>query len=339
MSREQYLAGAAAAVLVVALLAAVVVPGVVAVPSDEPLRPGPVRVAEDVAVAPGDVGGATAELELQTRVRHDGNPARNVSVRFRAYDAESGLLKAEETVDLGTLDAEGSVPVDTTLRVDREGGYVVETTVFRDGEAVDSRRRQVAGMEALVPSYAQTAVRFTDSEAVPPLSVSVDAVDEAANRTTLRVAASLTNGGDAVNDDLRVEFVARQADSNLVAARASADVGSIRPGRTVDAAATLTVPSEYNYYVDAALYKDGVLVGTARSVANLDPTERIAANETTREVEFEVSDFEGGGAGGGGVPTEAGAERTTGAQTPGFTAGVAAVALLAAALVARRRSR
>lgn len=325
MSRERYLGGAAVAVLAVALLAAAVAPGVVAVPSDEPLRPGPVRIAEDVAIAPGEVSGATAELRLQTRVRHDGNPARDVSVRFRAYDAESGLLAAEETVELGTLETEGSVPVETSLRVEREGGYVVETTVFRDGEAVDSRRRQIAGMEAL-----GTEVHFTDSDAVPPLSVSVDSVAD--NRTTLRVAASLTNGGTTPSQDLRVEYVVRQADSNLVAARASTDVGAIEPGRTVDAAATVAVPSEYNYYVDAALYRDGVLVDTARSVANLDPTERIAANETRREVEFEVSDFAGGGA----TPTPRPEATVTGTQAPGFTAGVAAAALLAAALVARR---
>ena len=329
MPRERYLAGAAVAVLAVALLAALVVPGVVALPSEDPVPSGPVRIAEDVAISPGEVSGATAELRLQTRVRHDGNPAGNVSVRFRAYDAESGLLRAERTVDLGTLTAEGSVPVNASARVEREGGYVVETTIFRDGEAVDRRRRQVSGVGAL-----GTEVRFTESDAVPPLSVSVDSTDE--NRTTLRVAASLTNGGRTASEDLRVEYVVRQADSNLVAARASTDVGTIESGRTVDAAATVTVPAEYNYYVDAALYRDGVLVDTARSVANLDPTERIAANETRREVEFEVSDFEGGGS-----PTRTpsyGESTATETGTPGFTAVVCAVALLAAALLARRQT-
>lgn len=335
MSLERLLSGSAAAVLALALLTATLAPGVLASPDeDDPVRPGPVRV-EEVAVAHGDVGGATAELRLHARIDHDRNPTDNVTVRFRAYDTESGLLAVERTVDVGTLRGDASVPVNASLRVDREGGYRLETTVFRDGRRVDRSTTEVQGMEALTPAYAETDVRFTESDVVPPLAVSVDAVD--GNRTTLRVAASLTNAGDAPSEDLRVELLFRQADSNLVADRTSVDVGGIRPGRTTDAAATLTVPANYNYYVDAALYKDGVLVDSARSVANLDPRETISVDETEREVEFSVGDFAGAG-GDAGRPTEEQAEATH-TQTPGFTAALAVLALLTATLLARRKNR
>ena len=336
MSRERLLAGSAAAVLALALLTATLAPGVLASPAeDDPVRPGPVGV-EEVAVAHGDVGGATAELRLHARIDHDRNPTDNVSVRFRAYDAESGLLAAEQSVDVGTLRGDASVPVNATLRVDREGGYRLETTVFRDGRRVDRSSTEVRGMEALTPAYARTDVRFTESDVVPPVAVSVDAVD--GNRTTLRVAASLTNAGDEPSEDLRVELLFRQADSNLVADRTSVDVGDIRPGRTTDAATTLTVPANYNYYVDAALYKDGVLVDSARSTANLDPRETISANRTEREVEFSVGDFAGGGGSDGGRMTDR-ADNGTAVTNPGFTAVLAVVALLAAALLARRKNR
>lgn len=333
MSRERLLAGSAAAVLVLALLAALLAPGALASPAaDDPVRPGPVGV-EEVAVSHGDVGGATAELRLHARIDHDRNPTDNVTVRFRAYDAESGLLTAERTVDVGTLRGDASVPVNATLRVERRGGYRLETTVFRDGERVDWSATEVHGMAALVPAYARTDVRFTESDVVPPLAVSVDSVRD--NRTTLRVAASLTNGGDERSGDLRVELLFRQADSNLVADRASVEAGAIRTGRTTDAGTTLTVPSGYNYYVDAALYKDGVLVDSARSVANLDPRETISATTTEREVEFRVEDF----ADGNRDFDESSAERAeTMTTSPGFTAALALVALLAAALLARRRT-
>lgn len=335
MSRERPLAAAAAGVLAIALLAALVGPGVLASPAeDDPVRPGPVSV-EEVAVAPGDVSGATAELRLHGRIDHAGNPTDNVTVRFRAYDAESGLMTDERTVEVGTMEGDGAVPVNATLRVDRDGGYELETVVFRDGERLDRSSTEVRGVNALVPEHAETDVRFTESDVVPPLGVSVDSVED--DRTTLRVAASLTNGGDEASDDLRVELILRQADSNLVADRTSVDVGDIRPGRTAAAETTLTVPSEYNYYVDAALYKDDVLVDSARSVANLDPRETISANETEREVEFEVGDF----ADEDGAPDarEDAARTGTEVDTPGFTAALAAVALLASALLARRRSK
>jgi len=334
MSRERRLTAGAVAVLLVALLGVAAGPGVLADPAaDGPVRPGHVSIAESPAIAPGEVDGATATLTLHTRIGHRGNPTDNVSVRFRAYDADSGLLTTERTVELDELTGDRSVPVNATIEVPREGGYVVETVVFRDGQVVDRDRTRVSGLEAL-----GTEVRFTESEAVPPLSVSVASVDDEANRTTLAVAASLTNGGAAASDDLRVEVILRQAESNLVAARESTTVGDIGPGRTADATTEVTVPSDYNYYVDAAVYRDGVLVDTARSVANLDPTETIAANETTREVEFEVGDFAGDD-GSDERMTEAAARTETSTATPGFGPALAVVALAGAALLARRRTR
>ncbi len=333
MPRERTLAGAAVAVLAIALLLAAVIPGVIAEPRDEgPVRPGPVRVAE-ITVQPGEVGGATAELRLAARLDHRGNPARNVSVRFRAIDAESGLLAAQETVTVGNLSSDGEVPVETTLRVDREGGYVLETTVFRDGERIDEARQQVSGMEALTPEYARTTVGFTESRLIDPIAVSVRDVTD--NRTTLRVSASLTNDGDDPSEAVRVEVRARQADSNLVADTDGTRVDGIRPGRTQQARMTVTVPSNYNYVLDVALYTDGVLVDTVRSVANLDPSERVDVNTTRRDIEFEVRDFEEGD-GSSDRGTEAPAMTPVETEAPGFTGGIALLAVLTAALLARR---
>ncbi|MFC7136554.1 DUF7490 domain-containing protein [Halobaculum litoreum] len=333
MTRERRLVAGAAVVLLVALLGVAVAPGVLANPdAEEFTRPGRVSIAESPAITPTEVDGATATLRLDARIGHGGPPTDNVTVRYRAYDAESGLLVAETTTELDELTGDRSVPVNTSLRVPREGGYVIETVVFRDGQSVDGDRTEVSGLEAL-----GTEVRFTRSDAVPPLAVSVASVDGDANRTTLSVAASLTNGGVEPSGDVRVEVILRQAESNLVAARGATTVGDIGPGRTADATTELTVPSEYNYYVDAAVYRDGVLVDTARSVANLDPTETIAANETRREVEFEVGDFADDDVSDERRDTPAATE--TGASAPGFGPAVALVALAGTALLAVRRTR
>jgi PGF-CTERM protein len=271
-------------------------------------------------------------LNVQTRLDHRGNPTPNVSVRFRATDAESGFVADTRTVDVGTIEEEGERLVETNLTVEREGGYRVEATVFRDGERVGSGGKVVSGLEALTPEYARTSVGFSGEEALPPVAFSVASASD--DRTTLDLAATLTNRGDDASEDLRVTVVLRQADSNIVAARSAAEVGTIRPGRTETVETQVTVPSQYNYYIDAVLWKDGVVVDTARSAANLDPTERISVNETRREVELRVEDFSGSD---GGVATEAPGETvTTSTSAPGFGVGVGAVALLAVALLARR---
>ncbi|MFB6194604.1 MAG: PGF-CTERM sorting domain-containing protein [Haloplanus sp.] len=336
MRRETALAAGAVGVVVLAALAAVLVPGALADPSEErPVRPGPVNIA-GMDIAAGDVTGDTVTLNVTTRLSHRGPPARNVSLRVQAVDTESGLVETTRTVSVGDLTDEREVPVTTMLTVEREGGYRIQAVVYRDGQRVDSGGRELRGLRALKPPYARSDVSFAEAEALPPVSFSV--VEAEGNRTTLAVQAALTNGGDEQPEDLRVTLTLRQADSNIVATRASVPVGSIRPGRTETVSTQVTVPQGYNYYIDAVLWKDGVVIDTARGAANLDPTETISVNETRREVELRVGDFSRGGGGEEEErpePQEMGTEVASGGA-PGFGVPVAVVALLAAALLARR---
>jgi len=337
MRRELALAAGAVGVALLTVVAAVLAPGALADPTEErPVRPGPVDIA-DMEIGAGDVTGDTVALNVTTRLSHRGPPSRNVTVRVQAIDAESGLVATSRNVTVGDMSEEREVSVPTTLTVEREGGYRVRAVVYRDGQRVDSGTREVRGLEALQPPYARSAVGFAEADALPPVAFSV--AGTSGDRTTLDLQMALTNGGDDQPEDLRVTVTLRQADSNIVANRTSVPVDSIRPGRTETVEARLTVPSEYNYYIDVVLWKDGVVVDSARGAANLDPTETISVNETRRDVELEVGDFTRGGEGADdrpvpertGMPTESGG--------PGFGVGVAVVSLLAAGLFARRKSQ
>ena len=334
MSPERLLVAGAAVVLTASLVAAAAVPGAVAPPETGPEGPGRLDVRE-LAVAPGAVGGRTAELRVEARLAHRGPTARNVTVEFRAVDAESGLLEAETAVAVAPIEGEREASVNATLRVAREGGYRLTAVVYHEGRRLEAASREVANVDALRPAYADSPVAFhrfreTDQPAVEYAVAGTDgdAVD-------LAVTTYLTNAGDAEAGGLRLVVKARQADSGIVADAAEVGVGRIRPGRTATPTATLTVPDGYNYYLDAQLWVDGVLVGSARSAANLDPTETLSVNRTRRDVDLEVGDFEREP---GAVREATGAPaRTATPGQPGFGAAVAALAVLAAALLARRR--
>jgi PGF-CTERM protein len=335
MTRERVLAAAAVGVVALALLSAAVVPGAIADPStDDPARPGPLRVV-DMPIAPGQVDGETATLRVTPSLRHDGPTTPNVSVLFRAVDTESGLVETTRRVEVGDVETTGERPVTANLTVGREGGYHIEAVVYSDDRRVDTARRTVSGLSALTPAYARSTVTFTDEAALPAISVGVENATD--SRTTLRVSPSVVNRGDTASEGLRIAVTLRQADSNVVAARSTVEVGTVRPGRTAAPETTVAVPADYNYYVDAVLYRDGVVVDTARGAVNLDPTETLSVNETRREVAFEAGDFEREGAGGG-VGGERPTQTAAGGQ-PGFGAAVAVAALLGAALLARRWSR
>ncbi|MFC7045912.1 PGF-CTERM sorting domain-containing protein [Halobacteriaceae archaeon GCM10025711] len=334
MSRETALAAGFAVVVVAMLLVAALAPGAVSRP-EQPERPGRLDI-EEVVIAPGAVSGATADLRVDTRLVHYGGPSENVTLQFRAVSLDSGMLETDRTVDVGTVAGDRERSVNATLTVARQGGYRIETIVYRNGSRVAQGSREVRGVGTLQPAYARTPVRFhdfseTSGSDLPVVEYSV--ADVNGNRTTLDVLAHLTNAGDEPAGDVRVVFKARQADSNIVADQVAVDVGSIEAGRTATPSAELTVPDGYNYYLDAVLWKDGVIVGSTRSAANLNPTETLTVNETTREIGLDVGDFERED-GRDGSPTR---ETTTeSAGQPGFGVAVAVLALLGAALLARR---
>ncbi|RLM50460.1 PGF-CTERM sorting domain-containing protein [Halorubrum sp. Atlit-28R] len=336
MDTRTALLAAAAALLVAGAVGAVAAPDALTDPraTDEP--PGRIDVA-GATVAPGEVRGETAELRLGTDLRHRGGPVENVTVRHRAIGSESGLLVDETTVEVGDVDAEGERTVNGTVTVEREGGYRIETVVFADGQRREQQTTRVAGVAALTPDYADTQVGFTDGSVWPTVAVSVA---EAGDGTaTLSASVSVTNRGDEASDDIDLRLYLRQAESNVIAAEATETVGTVRPGRTDTVTATVEVPDGYNYYIDAALFDDDVLVDETQGVANLNPRETITANETVRDVAFSVEDFERDDVGGDGADgaRREGGDGASADATPGFGPLAALVALVVAALAARRR--
>lgn len=336
MRPEKPLLGGAIAVVVMSAVGAAVVPGAFTPPED-PVEPSFLRIQE-VTIAPGGVAGGTVTLSIETRLSHRGGPAENVTVLLRATDLDSGLVERTRRVDVEPIRDTREVAVTGNLTVERAGGYRIESIVFQDDQRVAEAAKDVRGVGTLQPEYAETPIefhRFQGAE-LPVIEYSIDETE--GNRTTLRVSTHLTNTGDDPAGDLRLVLKARQAESGIVAAESTVPVGEIQAGTTATPSTRLTVPSGYNYYLDAVLWKDDVIVGTARSGANLHPTETISVNETTRGIGLEVSDFERDREG---QRTRA-MERTPAAATPGqpgFTAITGLLALVGALLFARRWTR
>jgi PGF-CTERM protein len=339
MRPERTLAAGAAVVLAVTVLLAALVPGIVATPEEDDVRPSKFDVTE-TTISPGKIGGSTATLSVTTRLEHFGGDAENVTVLFRATDTDTGLVATTIRRDLDTVEGRREVPVTANLSVPREGGYRIDTIVYEDGRRVRTGRTTVRGVGTLGPDYAESTTDFERFDGAPAsfpaVEYSVQSVE--GNRTTLNVSAYLTNAGDGPAGDVRLVVTARQVDSSIVADRASTTVGTVRAGRTVTPSVELEVPSQYNYYLDAVLWRDGVIVSTARAPASLDPTESVPVNTTTREVGLRVGEFAEEGEGPERTPQPEATGTPVGAEGPGFGIGAAAVALLGAGLLARRWS-
>lgn len=337
MRVETVLGVAIAVVAVAGLVVAVAVPGALAGADEEP---GHARLI-DVTVAEGTVSPDAVTLSVTGFLQHFGGTSENLSVGVRATHLGSGMHATTESVDVATVsgDTEVEIPVDVT--VPREGGYRIEVLLFEDGQRRGEVRREVRGVGSLEPPDARSSVRFhrfdrqVGNDTLPSVQTSVGGTDD--DRVTLDVSAYLTNEGGAATGDLSLEFVLRQAESGIVADRTRVSIDDVPPQHTVTPSALVTVPDGYNYYVDAILWKGGVIVDSARGVANLDPDESIRVNRSDEAGGLQVSDFERGDSGGA-EDSPRGTSMPTEAQTPGPGVGVAVFAVAAAALLARRRS-
>lgn len=331
MRFEALLASVAIVALLGTVAAATLVAGFVADPApDEP--PARLDVAE-TTLAAGDVTGETATLDVTTYVRHRGGPAENVTVVVRATDAESGLVADTTTRELGTVSDDGEREVSLSVTVPREGGYEVSTILYVDGQRVDTATASVSGVGALEPPRTRTSVSFHQFPDRPSVEYRIVSTD--GDRVTLEVTSYLTNGGDDPESGLRLVVTARHADAYVVADRTETTVGTVEPGVTATSSVQVTVPDDNNYYLDATLWRDGVVLESTRAAANLDPEETISVNETRREVAFEAGDFETGD--GGRPPRPTGTPSGVEGQ-PGLGVGVALVALLASLVAGRRWS-
>lgn len=342
MRTESLLLGVVALAIVLGVGVAVGVPGALDPPEDAPDRPErPARVdVVEMTIGPGDVGGENATLRVTPFLEQYGGAAENVTVLLRAVDHDTGFVVATQRLAYGTMDGDVTRAREGALTVDRQGGYDVQAVVYVNGTRVETGVRDVDGVGTLTPDYRDTPLQFQAFDAgMPVIEYRIQSVED--NRSTLSVSTYLTNTGDRPIGDLELVLTARQNGSNVVADRTTVQVGEVGSGKTAQPSGDLVVPDDYNYYLDAVLWRDGTVVATARSTANLAPGTGLTVDENTSSGDdgFQAGDFEQTEQEERQTETsDEGTEPAGGSGgSPGFGAAVALVALVAAALAARIR--
>jgi len=345
MRRETVLAGLAGVVVVATVLFVAFVPGAIDAPErDEgPERPGQLSIRE-VNIASGSVSGASASLQVDTRISHRGPAVENATLEVRAVSLESGMVEDTRRIEVESITEGGETRVTTELSVPRSGGYRIETILFRDGRRVERGSTEVRGVGSLTPAYADSPIRFHEFTGpgtmdLPTIEYSVADVSD--DQVTLELRTLLTNVGDGPTDDMRVVFKVRQSDSNIVTDETTTRIGAVRPGETTALTGRVTVPDGYNYFVEAQVWRGDTLLTTARSAANLDPdpNESVSIEDDPDEDGgLRVGDFESDPEDDAAAPPErqTTASAADGGAGPGFGVGAAVAAVIAIAFIVRR---
>ena len=281
-----------------------------------------------ITVGAEKVTGSDVILNVTTDIQNTyGVSAGSSRVRLAAYDTASGLLIAEQTGDAGFLGIRGSGSVSSVIVLPRKGSYRLVSTVFENNQRKGQGEITVYNLDQLTPDTQETGLSISD--------IDFQVRKVAGDRVTIGTDIYFTNTNNVPTSPYTVEVKAKEEDARLLADKQRTELGVVGPGATVIAGITLTVPDQYNYLVDVAVWKNDTIVLRGEGAVRLRPGMQVAKDSAfvTRQIETSKFVAETGTAA---APPQPYATQ----RSPGFGGlpGLAGVALAVGVLAARRRT-
>ncbi len=258
--------------------------------SETEYKPPPIMSIREVDVKPIEVTSALVEVNVTAYINHAGGKTNNASMLIRAISSDTKLLAAQVFTPF-SVDETGSdktIVVSQTLKVERNGGYELNILIFNNGTILDKGSVNIVGLDALIPRSKRSGIVLNN------IDFMVSGV--AAGRVAIKPDIYLENRGSEPSENLNLIIKAREATSNLLADKTTAETGVIPSEGTAIKNVALEVPDEYNYMVVVELWKGDVLINTWEKPVLLAPSKTVPKETVEKKVNIEVSKFvrEGG---------------------------------------------
>jgi len=275
----------------------------------------------DIDISPERVASVNVLLNVTTYIENRGDRSGDVRLLLKAFDLESGLLVDLKTVTVGSILKRKTKSASQVVKVDRDGGYRIEVVLFEDEQRVDQRTMKVSGIGDLTPNVYDIGLR------IPEMDFLVKNVT--GSKVTIGVDLYLTNEGDITSEDFQVLIKAREVDAGLLADKTWVTTGVIKKETTIIRSADIVVPDDYNYIVEALIWKNDTIVERGQGVVQLNPRRTIPEKEKVVSEDIDVEDFM--------VPEEAYESGAMKEKAPGFTALMLLMTLILTTLIMKRR--
>jgi len=275
----------------------------------------------DIDISKDRVASANVLLNVTTYIENRGDRSGDARLLLKAFDLESGLLVDQETVTVGSILKRKTKSASQVVKVDRDGGYRIEVVLFEDEQRVDQRTMKISGIGDLTPNVYDIGLR------IPEMDFLVKNVT--GSRVTIGVDLYLTNEGDITSDDFQVLIKAREVDAGLLADKTWISTGVIKKETTVIRSADIVVPDDYNYIVEALIWKNDTIVARGQGVVQLNPRRYIPEKEKVISEDIDVEDFMS--------PRIAYESEGMKEKAPGFTTLMLLMVLILTTLIMKRR--
>lgn len=243
------------------------------------LREGSMEIT-GIGVAPAAVTAGDVTLNVSVSIdRTSGSGAGRPTLLVRAIDTETGLRVNESSGETAMVGTGATIIASREIVLPRRGSYRLVAQVFEDGKRRANGELTVSSLEQLPPDDARTPVAMVDMDFIVRSVVQ--------GRAAIGTEVSFTNEGSEPSLPLSIEIKARESDAGLLGDRQWTTLDSIRPGATVVRNVTLSVPDQYNYEVEAILWRGDVIVERGSRALLLAPNttkERGGTEYTTRKI-------------------------------------------------------
>jgi hypothetical protein len=280
---------------------------------------------KDIDISADRIGTAFVDLNVTTYIeKTDGNTAKNSSLLLKAYSTESGLLVAQNEVNLGILKKGDTKPVSQILNLPKSGGYNLRSVLFEDNAQKSTGEIKISNLDALPADVQDIGL------AISEMDFRVTRVE--GGKVFIDSDIYLTNEGKEISRDFKMLVKVSEMDAGLLADKVWTQTGEIQPEATVIRSVNLTMPDQYNYVVEVLIWNGDMIVKSGEGYIQLSPTKKIEKSNTeTRKIQ--TSDFVNN------TPEEeipkTGYEKEE-KNTPGFSLFLSVI-LLCSAVILRRR--
>ena len=238
----------------------------------------------DIDISAERVTSTSVLLNVTTYIENNGNgESGEAELLLKAFDSASGLLVGESTTPAGSINKDRTVSVSQLIDVEREGGYRIDVVLFEDEKRLRQRSVQIYGIGDLTPNINDIGIRIQEMDFL------VENVT--GSRVTIGVDIYLTNEGDYTSEDLPLLIKAREVDAGLLADKVWITTGNIEKEKTIINSCNISVPDDYNYIVEALIWKNDTIVERGEGVVQLNPKYTIPKDGEIVSSDIRVRDF------------------------------------------------
>ncbi|WP_094227457.1 DUF7490 domain-containing protein [Methanolobus psychrotolerans] len=279
----------------------------------------------DIEMSVDSVKSTYAWFNVTTYIENQGTDSTdNVSLMTKVFNQRTGLLELKQEKEIGLIAEEETRTIIETIHIPKSGNYRINVAVIEDGDVSSERQVSLSGIENLPTDLQETGIQIEGIDFI------VRGVT--AKGVVIENDIYLKNEGAETTEDYQILVKAREMDARLIADKKWISSGEIKPEETAIRSINLTVPDNYNYIVEISVWKGNTMIITGEDYVQLNPEKVIDRDQQVQNKNVDTGDF---------VVEEEWLyeepEETSEEASPGFTWPFAAISLITALYMVRRR--